>query len=87
MKKIAGDIILHLCTKNQNHMCTVPEMRSETDRFFVILGHFLSFYQHTHTHTHTHRERERERELMNSKIKVLKKNACRHYLFIHICVP
>ena len=42
MKKIAGDIIiLHMCTKNHNHMWYSSwDMKTE---FFVILGHFLPF--------------------------------------------
>ena len=41
MKKITGDIILLMRTKNQNHM--VPEIRSLTE-FVVISGHFFPFY-------------------------------------------
>ena len=46
MKKFAGDIIiLHMCPKNHNHMM-YGSWYTEWDRqdFFVILGHFLSFY-------------------------------------------
>ena len=51
-KNIAGDIIiLHICTKNQNHM-SYSSWYTEWDIFFcnrkatgiVILGHFLLFY-------------------------------------------
>ena len=45
MEKFARDIIiLHMCTKNHNIWCTVPEIQSETE-FFVIMGHILPFYQ------------------------------------------
>ena len=45
MKKIAGDIIiLNIHTKNHNHIMYSPEIRSKKI-FFVILGHFLPFYQ------------------------------------------
>ena len=45
MKKIAGDIIiLHICTKNNNHM-RHGSWNTEWDRqIVVILGHFLPFY-------------------------------------------
>ena len=43
MKKIAGDIIiLQKCTKNYNHMSTVPEIQSETDRIFCHFGPFFA---------------------------------------------
>ena len=46
MKKFAGDvIILSKCTKNHNIWCMVPEIQSETDIIFVILGNFFPFYQ------------------------------------------
>ena len=49
-KKIAGKIeekkkqllILHMCTKNYNHMRN-NSWDTEWDNFFVILGHFLPF--------------------------------------------
>ena len=42
MKKFAGDIIiLHMCTKNHNIWCTVPEIWSETD---IIFGHSGPFF-------------------------------------------
>ena len=45
MKKIAGDIIiLQKCTKNYNHMSTVPEIQSETDRIFCHFGPFFAIY-------------------------------------------
>ena len=45
MKKVTGDgIILHMCTKNHNHMM-YSSWDMEYDRqLFVILGHFLPFY-------------------------------------------
>ena len=66
MKKFAGDIIiLHMCTKNHNHMMNHESYSSwdtEWDtEFFVILGHFLPFY---HLLTSP---------LMIPKIKILKK--------------
>ena len=42
MKKIAGDIILHMCTKNHKHM-RYSSRGTECDRIFVILGHFCPF--------------------------------------------
>ena len=47
MKKASGDvIILHVCTKNHNHIwCMLYEIWSAIEiNFFVILGHFLPFY-------------------------------------------
>ena len=45
MKKIPGDIILHKCTKNDNHtMYGSWDMKRNRQNFFVILGHFLPFY-------------------------------------------
>ena len=41
MKKIAGDIVLHMSTKNQNNG-VVPEIQSETDRIFCHFGPFLA---------------------------------------------
>ena len=42
MKKFPGEIIiLHMCTKNHNIRCTVPEIQSETD---IILPHFGQFF-------------------------------------------
>ena len=45
MKKISGDIILHVCTKNYNHMM-FRSWDEAWDRHisFVILDHFLHFY-------------------------------------------
>ena len=44
MKKFAEDItILHVGTKNHNHVIMVPEIQSETDRIFCHLGPFLAF--------------------------------------------
>ena len=43
MKKTSGDIIiLHKCTKNYDHMITVPEMRCVTDIIFIF--HFGLFF-------------------------------------------
>ena len=47
MKKTPGDIILlHLCTKNDNHQIMYGSWEMEHDRqiFFVILDYFLTFY-------------------------------------------
>ena len=44
MKKIAGDIILHIRTKNHNHMRYGSWDKEWETKFFVILGYFLSFY-------------------------------------------
>ena len=43
-KKTPGDIILHKCTKNHDHMlyCTWDMVRDI--KLFFILGYFLSFY-------------------------------------------
>ena len=44
MKKFAGDIILHMCTKNHSHM-RYGSWDMEWDKeFFVILGQFLPSY-------------------------------------------
>ena len=43
MKKSATDIIiLHMCTKHYNIWCTVPEIWSETDKFFYYFGSFFA---------------------------------------------
>ena len=40
MKELARDIILHMCTKNHNHMrYSFWDTESEGQIFFVILGH------------------------------------------------
>ena len=44
MKKIAGDITLHMGTKNHNHMRCGSSGKEWETKFFVILGYFLSFY-------------------------------------------
>ena len=44
MKKSTRDIILHMCTINDNHWCMVPEIRSVTDRIFCNFGPFLPFH-------------------------------------------
>ena len=46
MKKTTGYvIILHLCTKNHDHMMHVSwDMECDRQNCFVILGHFLPFY-------------------------------------------
>ena len=46
-KKPPGDIIIlqnHNINDINHMMHMVPQIRSMTDNFFVILGHFLSFY-------------------------------------------
>ena len=42
MKKFAGDIILHMCTKTIITWGTILEISSEAE-FFFILGHFMLF--------------------------------------------
>ena len=42
LKKRPGDIILHMCTINYNHMMYGSWVRQTI--FFVILDHFLPFY-------------------------------------------
>ena len=42
-EKFAGDIILHMCTKNHNHMITVPEIRSETGTILCDFELFFAF--------------------------------------------
>ena len=45
MKKITGDIIiLHMCTKNHNHMYGSWDMECDRQNFFVIMDRFLPFY-------------------------------------------
>ena len=42
MKKVPGDvIILHMCTKNQNHDLMIPEIWSAADIIFCHFGPFL----------------------------------------------
>ena len=41
-KKKKQLLILHMCTKNYNHMRN-NSWDTEWDNFFVILGHFLPF--------------------------------------------
>ena len=43
-KKIPEDIILHLCTTNDNHDVWFLIYQARQTEFFVILGYFLSFY-------------------------------------------
>ena len=38
------DIILHLCTTNDNHVVWFLIYQARQTEFFVILGYFLSFY-------------------------------------------
>ena len=40
MKKIIGHIILHMCTKNKNHMMYDSSEMSATDIIFCRLGSF-----------------------------------------------
>ena len=44
--EVSGDvIILHMCTKNHNHMMYASwDMEYDRHKFFVILGHFFPFY-------------------------------------------
>ena len=44
MKKFAGDIILHKCTKNHNHMMYSSWDTDWDKTFFAILDNFLPFY-------------------------------------------
>ena len=47
MKTFAGDIIIsHMCSKNYNICCTVPEIWSETDRIFCHFGPFFALLPH-----------------------------------------
>ena len=49
MKKVSGDvIILHMCTKNHNHMMYASWDMEYNRQFFVILGQFLLFYPTVH---------------------------------------
>ena len=41
MKKTPGDIILHKCTKNHDHML-IPEIRHVTD--VIVIFHFGIFF-------------------------------------------
>ena len=41
MKKLAGDIILHMCTKNHNICCKVPEIWSERHIFLLFWVIFI----------------------------------------------
>ena len=76
MKKIAEDIIiLHMRTKNHNHvMYGSWDMEWDTE-FFLILGHFLHFYHLPLT------------DPKNHNLKKNEKNAWRYYPLIHRCVP
>ena len=43
MKKPAGDIIIfHMCIKNHNIWCTIPEIRSKTDKKICHFGPFFA---------------------------------------------
>ena len=42
MKRASGDVILHMCTKN-DVWCMVPEIKGTTDRVFCHFGPFLPF--------------------------------------------
>ena len=45
MKKASGDVIvLHMCTKNPDHMMYGFSDMKRNRQFLVILGHFLPFY-------------------------------------------
>ena len=60
MKTTPGDIIiLHKCTKNDNHICKVPEILSTTDKIFCYFGPFFALLPPT--------------PLTTQKIKILKK--------------
>ena len=43
MKEIVGDIILHMYTKNHNHI-RYSSLDMEWDRMFVIFDQFLPFH-------------------------------------------
>ena len=58
-KNLLDIIILHMCTKNHNIWCTVPEMQSETDIIFCHFGWFFALLPTP--------------PLMIPKIKILKK--------------
>ena len=44
MKKMSGDIILHMCTINENHVMYGSWDMEHNRHFFLILDHFLPFY-------------------------------------------
>ena len=44
MKKTPGDIILHMCTINENHDVWFLRYRARWTEFFLILDHILHFY-------------------------------------------
>ena len=68
MKKFAGDIIiLHMRTKNHNHMMYSSQIKSETDRIFCHFGPFFALLPpQPHRPPHP--------PVMILKIKILKKN-------------
>ena len=69
MEKIPGDIILQKCTINDNHMIYGSwDMKCTRQNFFVILGHFLSFYPPT--------------SLKNENFKKMKKKKTPGYIII-----
>ena len=71
MKNMPGYIIiLHMCTINGNHMIMVLEIWSTTDIIFVILDHFLPFYQPNNPE--------------NQNFEKMKKNTWRYYHFTHV---
>ena len=45
MKNTLGDVILHMCTINDNHMMYgSSDIECDRQNFFVILDHYLPFY-------------------------------------------
>ena len=52
IKKPAGDIILHTCTKTHNHMSYGSSDMEWKTVFFVILGHLLPFYPPNNPENH-----------------------------------
>ena len=78
MKKFAGYIILlHMCTKNHNHMMYVPEIQSETGKKFCYFGPFFAPLPPPLP--------PNDPEYQNFE-KKMKRNAWRYYPFIHTCV-
>ena len=83
-EKICCDImILHIYIKNQNILCTIPDIRSESDRIFCHFGWFFVFYQPPSS------------SLMIPKFKILKKwkkhleilHHLHHFTSFYKCVP
>ena len=78
MKELARDIILHMCTKNHNHMrYSFWDTESEGQIFFVILGHCFFLLPAPHPPPHP----------TTQKIKTLKKWKsiwrCHHFAHVY----